>query len=451
MIATHTPTDDEHGPSVGIPGLSEWFAAQTDSAQDAIRALADLLNNVPAQADPLDAFDRFVEETMGSRVSTLIHEKHDLTGVTRVTVGLAVDELISRHGPRIGSVGYYKSCAPQWQTVEIGTETYHFPTELALFSNALVPGVDTIVALRAESLGVSAGLSVYVRPDDHEQARALVRAIVTRAQDLDIYRGRILQASTANSLTLEVITPPAVTRKQVVVAEEVWHEIDLNVRAVSTHSEMMNTLGLGVRRGVLLAGPPGVGKSAIASVIAHESAGPFTVVYCDARAGAATLRQLFDECVRLGPSVVVIEDVDLIVRHRSEPYAAQALSEFLAALDSHPTAQLLVVATTNDVATLDAAAVRAARFDSIIEVPYPSASTAARILTAHLRGIPSADALDVDAVVNFLPPNTSGADLREIVRRAVLTTQGAVTTKALIAQIATGHYKPTIANSGTYL
>jgi hypothetical protein len=90
MIATDAPIDDEHGPSVGIPGLSEWFAAQTDSAQDALKALADLLNNVPATVDPLDAFDRFVEETMGSRVSTLIHEKHELTSVTRVTVGLGL-------------------------------------------------------------------------------------------------------------------------------------------------------------------------------------------------------------------------------------------------------------------------------------------------------------------------------------------------------------------------
>ncbi|SIN57237.1 cell division cycle protein 48 [Mycobacteroides abscessus subsp. abscessus] len=229
-----------------------------------------------------------------------------------------------------------------------------------------------------------------------------------------------------------------------------WDEIDLNVRGVSSQHSTMTELGLGGRRGVLLAGPPGVGKSAIASVIAAEMAGQFTVVYCDAACGASLLSNVFTECIQLGPALVIIEDVDLIVGRRggigSRP---MALSEFLAALDSHPDAPLLVMATTNDVTTLDSAAIRAARFDSIIEVPYPSATVARQIFRSLLHSVPGSADIDIDAVAASLPPQTSGADIREIVRRAVLHPYP-LSTAALQTQISSGRYRPTMP-TGTYL
>ncbi|MDB2205110.1 ATP-binding protein, partial [Mycobacteroides abscessus subsp. abscessus] len=204
----------------------------------------------------------------------------------------------------------------------------------------------------------------------------------------------------------------------------------------------------GGRRGVLLAGPPGVGKTAIASVVAAEMVGPFTVVCCDVSAAGA-LRQVFDECVELGPSLVVIEDVDLIVTRRGR--SDYLLSEFLAALDSHADAALLVIATTNDVTTLDVAAVRAARFDSIIEVPYPNSSVAQQIISVLINGVPGGADIDCAAVARALPRETSGADIREIVRRAVLQEEP-LSTETLLAQISAGRYKPILpASGGSYI
>ena len=84
-------------------------------------------------------------------------------------------------------------------------------------------------------------------------------------------------------------------------------------------------------------------------------------------------------------------------------------------------APILTMASTNDVATLDVAAVRSARFDSIIEVGQPDTDAAAEILARYLDGIPGAENVNVTAVAARFPSNMSGADIREVVRRTVLS------------------------------
>jgi ATP-dependent 26S proteasome regulatory subunit len=233
------------------------------------------------------------------------------------------------------------------------------------------------------------------------------------------------------------------------VPAAVWDEIDLNVAAVTVRRELMQRLGLGVRRGILLAGPPGVGKTVISQVIARELLGEFTVIIVDARAGQHALAEVFKEARNFGPTLIILEDVDLIVESR---YAgpSSTLSEFLAAMDTDPMAPILTMASTNDVATLDVAAVRSARFDSIIEVGQPDTDAAAEILARYLDGIPGAENVNPTAVAARFPSNMSGADIREVVRRTVLSGAGTVCTDDLVATVQSGRFKPTMP-VGNYL
>lgn len=89
-------------------------------------------------------------------------------------------------------------------------------------------------------------------------------------------------------------------------------------------------------------------------------------------------------------------------------------------MDIEPNARILTLASTNDAATLDKAAIRTGRFDSIVEVGYPNSTQAARILSVLINEIPGGQTIDIATVVAALPENTSGSDLREVVRRAVL-------------------------------
>lgn len=451
MTTIDSTTNNAQKPSGdGIPGLAQWYAAQDHYARHSLRALADLLNNVPARTKERDAFEGFLERTLGVAAGDVVIETHHLSGPRRIATGLAIAELLAQHQPEIGPCGF-KAEPARWETLSAGEDTYHFPTDLAFDASGLAPGLCAVVAVRS-SFKPGASLGVYVRPDDQDRGRALMQQITQRADELNIFRGRILHATTGSfGLEFEIVSRPTSSRSKIIATADLWEEIDLNVRAVSTHKEMMKDLGLGVRRGVLLAGPPGVGKSAITSVIAAELVGPFTVVYCDSGSGSSLLRNIFDECVRLGPSLIVIEDVDLIVsRRHGSGYSTHVLSEFLAALDSHPGAALLVMATTNDVTTLDSAAVRAARFDSILEVPYPTPAIAHQILNTLLCGVSGFEQVDTHAVATSLPRATSGADIREIVRRTVLKAEP-ITTQALQAQIASGRYRPTMPDNGNYL
>ncbi|MCH9736967.1 MAG: ATP-binding protein [Actinomycetia bacterium] len=392
----------------------------------------------------------FLHGSLGRSGSEVVCESRKLSSIGHITAGLVLAELIDRFDPRIGPGGDDEP--PTWGYVEIGENRVAPPAALSAYFPAGQLADSPIVVRLCEYFSFSDGprLLTYTLPADREHAVAVLERIITEAEGAkNLFRGRALTATERDGLILEVAELPHATRDSVIVPEGVWSEIDLNVAALTTRRKLMTELGLGVRRGVLLAGPPGVGKTVIAQVIANEMLGKFTVITVDARAGQAALAAVYREARSLGPTVVVLEDLDLIVADRRSVTTSRALSEFLAAMDVEPLAPILTLASTNDAATLDAAAVRTARFDSIIEITYPTPALAAQILATYLQDVPGSNDIDTDAVAAYFGPDTSGADIREIVRRTVLL-NGCVTQADLIATVQSGRFRPQLP-SGNYL
>lgn len=433
-----------------ITDVVAWLA--THGEHDALRALGELLLGVTSSEVRAESADRFTLRHLGvSSSADLIDEELALNAVTRVTAALALAELIAVHGAEVGPGEY--SNPPSYTTAEIapGETRRHPQTIRAAFPASTLSPAAVVIRIETRASSVhDPTLTVYATRANQLAAQQVLDALMERADQLNPFRGRAVRATFGRGITFTMIDLPPLSRATVVVPQEVWREVDLGVRAVRDQHELLNRHGLGCRRGVLLVGPPGTGKSAVSAVVARELLGSgFTVIYVEAKAGQHLLTAVIEEAQRLGgPILLVLEDVDLYVRNRGEAGGA-GLSELLQAMDIAPDARILTLASTNDATTLDAAAIRTGRFDSIVTVPYPDRDAAARILTALVDGIPGE--VDTAVVASRLPDQTSGSDLREIVRRAVLSGDGAVSTAALLAEIGSGRYRAQLPGAGQYL
>ena len=438
-----------------ITDINAWLDGLDSLARPALRALGELLLGVTERPPSAETAGQFTARCLGvADCGHLLDEQRPLNPVSRLTAALALAEWIDEHADVCEIGPGEHTDPPKWTQTEIGGQRYRHPLCLRVHFpvGTLIEDTGCVIGFEArESIMYSPEVSADVIRGNQADARAVLDRLADRANELNPYRCRVVRASYTNGLSLAVIdVPSTMTRETVIVADEVWTEVDLAVTAVRDRHDVLNLHGLGARRGVLLCGPPGTGKSAVSAVVAGEVVGDFTVIYVEAKAGAQLLTAVVEEAQRLGgPVLLVLEDVDLWCRDRTT--GSRSLSELLQAMDIQPEARILTLASTNDAATLDKAAIRTGRFDSIVEIGYPNRTDAARILAALLGDLPGGRTVDTEAVVTALPESTSGSDVREIVRRAVLASDdGHVSTVTLLAEVGSGRYRASIPE-GLYL
>jgi cell division protease FtsH len=133
----------------------------------------------------------------------------------------------------------------------------------------------------------------------------------------------------------------------------------------------------------------------------------------------------------LAPSLVILEDLDLIAgdRYRAR---SKSLVDLLTSIDGfiNATDGVITIATTNDPGALDEAATRAARFDRILEIPRPGLDARIAIWRRYLGQL--SEGVDVETLARATDGAT-GADIRELVRRAILDTDGSPHQTDLVA------------------
>ncbi|SIH39260.1 cell division protease ftsH-like protein [Mycobacteroides abscessus subsp. abscessus] len=452
-IGTNDNTDD---------AVQVWLEELHDGqAVPALHALGALLVGVVERVggghEKAETVEQFTARCLGKSMRTLLNEERTLGAISALTTAVVLQEWIDRHSPQcqIGPGGRFVD-APRWTQTRVGDQKLHHPLNLRAYfpAGTLLQQTGLIIFIDAQGEGTlfPPRVSVLTPPEHQQAANDLLETLMERGNEINPYRGKILRAaSVSGRLALKLIElPRAATRTSVIVPEAVWTEVDLAVRSVRDRHEILNIHGLGSRRGVLLCGPPGTGKSAVSAVIARELAGEFTIVYVEPKAGALALTSIVQEVQQIGgPVMMVLEDVDLWVRDRSS--GGPGLAELLQAMEINPDARILTFASTNDAAALDKAAIRAGRFDSVIQIDYPTRTDAARILTALIAGIADPHSVDVQQVAAALPQGSSGADLREIVRRTIVVeADDTITTQKLLDEIGAGRYRAPMSH-GTYL
>jgi len=191
-------------------------------------------------------------------------------------------------------------------------------------------------------------------------------------------------------------------------------------------------LGARIPHGVLLVGPPGTGKTLLAKAVAGEAGVPFysisgsDFVEMYVGVGASRVRDLFDTAKKNPASIIFIDEIDAVGRHRGAGLGGghdereQTLNQLLVEMDGFGSNEgIIVIAATNRPDILDPALLRPGRFDRQVTVNYPDIKGREDILKVHAQGKPFEEDVDLKVLAKTTVGFT-GADLANLLNEAAL-------------------------------
>ncbi len=222
-----------------------------------------------------------------------------------------------------------------------------------------------------------------------------------------------------------------VTFKDVAGADEEKEELEEIVDYLKA-PERFTKLGAKIPHGVLLMGPPGTGKTLLAKAVAGEAGVPFfsisgsDFVEMYVGVGASRVRDLFDTARKAPASIIFIDEIDAVGRHRGAGLGGghdereQTLNQLLVEMDGFGSHDgIIVIAATNRPDILDPALLRPGRFDRQITVNRPDLNGRVEILKVHARNKPFESTVDFKDIARMTVGFT-GADLANLLNEAAL-------------------------------
>ncbi|MDB4336345.1 ATP-dependent zinc metalloprotease FtsH [Synechococcus sp. AH-603-M21] len=225
-----------------------------------------------------------------------------------------------------------------------------------------------------------------------------------------------------------------VTFADVAGVDEAKDELNEIVDFLKT-PERYTEIGARIPKGVLLVGPPGTGKTLLSKAVAGEAGVPFFIISGSefvelfVGAGAARVRDLFEQAKKNAPCIIFIDELDAIGKSRSGSMGVvggndereQTLNQLLTEMDGFASTDkpVIVLAATNQPEVLDAALLRPGRFDRQVLVDRPDLSGRKTILEIYAKKVKLADAVDLDKIAQATS-GFAGADLANLVNEAAL-------------------------------
>lgn len=222
-----------------------------------------------------------------------------------------------------------------------------------------------------------------------------------------------------------------ITFDMVAGADEEKEELQEIVEFLKNPADF-NKLGARIPKGVLLVGPPGTGKTLLAKAVAGEADAPFfsisgsDFVEMYVGVGASRVRDLFNEAKKHSPSIIFIDEIDAVGRHRGAGMGGghdereQTLNQLLVEMDGFGVnSGVIVIAATNRPDILDPALLRPGRFDRQVTVGYPDIKGREEILKVHAKNKPLAPDVNLRTIAAETVGFT-GADLENLLNEAAL-------------------------------
>ena len=258
---------------------------------------------------------------------------------------------------------------------------------------------------------------------DEAGSAALLGALRRLMLERSVLRGQVLSFSGnefgPGAAGVDFLPRPHVPSDEIILPPGVLGDVARHVVGIGKHRDALRAAGRHLKRGVLLYGPPGSGKTLTVRHLLSETPGITAVVLAGDSIRFVT--QAAELARAMQPAIVVLEDVDLIAADRSLSVGPQpllfAMLDALDGLDGD--ADVAFVLTTNRVEVLEQAlADRPGRIDLAVEIPLPDAAARHRLFTLYAGGIPLSPQAITDAASRA--DGVTGAFAKELMRRTVL-------------------------------
>jgi hypothetical protein len=322
--------------------------------------------------------------------------------------------------------GTFELGSVDYTTTAIGPDDATEAVQLGLVGTSAPGGEPVLLAVRGAN-------PQWGQMECRLEVLATSRATATRVRDRverlmaehDVLRGQVLAFGTSENRGNDLLTflpRPALGGEEVVLPAGVLDAIERHTVGIARHGERLLAAGQHLKRGLLLHGPPGTGKTHTVRYLMGRLPGTTVIILTGTAmrfvAKAAELAR------RLQPSVVVVEDVDLIAQDRSYgPGAHPLLFTLLDAMDGvGGDADVTFLLTTNRAGELEQAlADRPGRVDLAVEIPLPDAVGREALLRLYARGLKlTADLGPIVAATE----GVTASFAKELLRRASLLALG---------------------------
>ena len=329
-------------------------------------------------------------------------------------MALSLSDLVNERHFRPGSVEY--------ENVATGPGRSH---PCMLFGLVLIhdpAGPAVLLVRRGDDRGTGrAGLQVEAMAQRPGAAEQLLEELRERMRERNVFRGQMISLESTMWGEVQVVfhERPQLRREDVVMPERLLADIERNTLEIGRRADALRAAGRHLKRGLLLHGPPGTGKTHTVKWLAGELSHATVVVLAGGSLGVAG--PVFRLARELAPSLVVLEDVDLVAEERTMLHGAgPVLFELLNELDGMAEdADVAVVLTTNRPDLLEPAlAARPGRVDLAVEMPLPDDGSRRRLLELYARGL-QLELRDPDVIVKRTEGVTASF-FRELMRQAAL-------------------------------
>lgn len=331
---------------------------------------------------------------------------------------------------------------PVYEDVEVGPDKkVHTASTANIFLHTKcdkrIP-MHVSASLRGSMFG-DPNISVEIHRDHKDIGEKFLQDVDTWIRDANIYTNKLLTFTGGRGGRLSFMEVPPCSWKDVILPPKIIKQVRRATVDMLQRRATFFDLGQGVRRSILLDGAPGVGKTQVNRALSNEVyASPeteATIIWVSTKSieSAKDVKSLYTAARTCAPTLLLLEDVDLIGASRGHTHDNYLLGELLTQMDgAEDNRGLITVATTNDLAKIDYALTkRPGRFDRVMKVPLPSAEARdvmirrfaeARqaVFAKDLRSADDSTGMTKWAQIIEATEGMTGAYLQELINTAVI-------------------------------